>query len=85
MRRLLDARALVVEHQDGVVDEFVGLRLARHDLMQIAVDVLDDKIDRVGRQALIAEEDVEYAVVGVHRGAVIEMTLIAAVERRAER
>ena len=49
MRRLLDARALLVEHQDGVVDEFVGLGLARNHLMQRAVDILDDEIDRVGR------------------------------------
>ena len=50
MRGLLDARPLVVEHQDGVVDEFVGLGLARHHFVQRAVDVLDHEVDGIRRQ-----------------------------------
>ena len=57
MRRLLDAGALVVEHEDGVIDEFVGIGLARHNFMQRAVDVFDHEVDRVGRQAFVAEEE----------------------------
>ena len=85
MRRLLDARPLLVEYQDRVVDEFVGFRLAGHDLVQRPVDVLDDEIDRVRRQGLVAEEDVEHALVGVHRRGVVEMPVIAPIEGRAER
>ncbi len=52
--------------------------------MQAAVDILDDEIDGIGRQALIAEEDIENAVVGMHRGGVVEMPLVAFVESGAE-
>ena len=51
VRRLLDARPLVVEHEDGVVHEFVGLGLARHHFVQRAVNVLDHEVDGIGRQA----------------------------------
>ena len=53
--------------------------------MQAAVDVLDNEIDGVRRQALVAEEDVEHTFVGVHRGGVVEMAVIAPVEGGAER
>ena len=53
--------------------------------MQLAVDVLDDQVDSIGRQTLIAEEDVEHAVVGVHGGTVVEVPLIAPIEGGAER
>ena len=46
MGGLLDARPLIVQHQDGVVDELVGLRLAHNHFVQRAVDILDDEIDR---------------------------------------
>ena len=70
VRRLLDARPLVVEHEDGVVDEFVGLGLARHHLVQRAVHVLDHEVDGIGRQVGGAEENIEHAVVGMDRHAV---------------
>ena len=85
MRRLLDARPFLVEHQDRVVDEFVSFRLARHDFVQGPVHILDDEIDRIRRQAFVAEEDVEHALVGVHRRCVVEMAVVAPVEGRAER
>ncbi len=53
--------------------------------MQGAVDVLDHEVDRVRRQGLATEEDVEHALVGMDRRGVVEVAVIAAVERRAER
>ena len=83
---LLDLRPLVVEHEDRVVgNELVSFRLARHHFVQGAVDVLHHEVDGIRRQVRSAEQDIEDAVVGVHRQAVIEMPLIAPPEGGAER
>ncbi len=85
MRSLFDAPPLFVKHQYRVVDEFVGLGLARHHLAQTAIDILDDEIDGIGRQAPGTEEDIEHAFIGVHRSGVLEVTVIAPVKIGAER
>src|SRR5262249_19044519 len=68
-----------------VIDESVGLGLARHHLVQAAVDILYDEIDGIGRQASVREENIEHALVGMDRCRLIEMAVITAIERGAER
>src|SRR5262249_34335007 len=85
VRGLLDAGPLIVEHEDGIVDEFVSLGFARYDFMKRAVHVLDHEVHWICRQIRGAEQNIEHAIVGMNRGRVIELTLVAPPERGAER